>query len=122
MAGLFLNPVKKPTWRLHGPNRLADILTSGGDDDGQVPLCAGDVLGRGWTLDFPRARLKRVRLTKKTLRPVACAMFRGSQQPIPGHVIHNILMDGDPMPWRSVARIIRGESSPGDRLDGARIG
>ena len=73
-------------------------------------------------MGFPRARLKRVRLTQKTLRPVACGMFRGTQQPIRGHVIHSVLMDGDPMPRRRVARKIRGESSPGDRLDRAGIG
>ena len=39
--------VKKPTWSSHGPGHLADILTTGSENDGQVPLCAGDVLGGG---------------------------------------------------------------------------
>ena len=72
-------------------------------------------------LGFLNRDFKRVRLTKKTQRPIVYGRIRGCMQPIPVRDEHDPLENWDPGIWRRVAWRAYGVSSSGGRLDQAGI-
>ena len=108
---------RRPTWKLPTPGHVADVLTTGGENDGLFGVePPGGSRGRA---GFVRQSFKRVRLTEKTRCPIVYGEGRGggrshgALQPIP---------DVEFGSRRRVARRVHGVSSPGGRLDQEGIG
>ena len=68
---------RRPTWKLPTPGHVADVLTTGGENDGLfgVEPPGGSRGGAG----FVRQSFKRVRLAKKTRCPIVSGEGRGRE-------------------------------------------